>query len=138
MTFKTFSFEWKKNRFQYRMQCYSIFETIVFTNFIDIQTTMRFINSKSWKVKDHKFYDFREFNIIEIKNRIARDRKSNVSNENITKNQQAIKFFKVLLLKIIIQRCLNSLWNLKSLLNLFPLRKEIRKSSFPIKYFARY
>ena len=37
----------KKNRFQYRMQCYSMFETMIFINFTNIQTTMRFIDNKS-------------------------------------------------------------------------------------------
>ena len=39
-----------------------------------------------------------------MKNKIAKNRKSNASNEDIEKNQQAIKFFKVLLSKIVIQR----------------------------------
>ena len=38
-----------------------------------------------------------------MKNRIAKDRRSDVLNENIEKNQQIIKFLKVLLLKIVIQ-----------------------------------
>ena len=44
-----------------------------------------------------------------MKNRIAKDRKSNASNENIKENQQAMKFFEVLLSKIVIQQCSNSL-----------------------------
>ena len=36
----------KRNKFQYRMQCYSMFKIIIFINFINIQTTMRFINNK--------------------------------------------------------------------------------------------
>ena len=84
------------------MQCYSMSETIIFINFIDIQTTIYFINSKSSKIKDHKFHDFCEFNIIEMKNRIAKDCKSNTLNENIEKSQQVTKFFEILLSKIAI------------------------------------
>ena len=36
----------KKNKFQYRMQGYLMFETTIFTDFINIQTTMRFIKNK--------------------------------------------------------------------------------------------
>ena len=38
-----------------------------------------------------------------MKNKIAKNRRSNALNENIEKSQQAIKFFKVLLFKIVIQ-----------------------------------
>ena len=69
------------------MQCYSIFETIIFINFIDIQTTMRFQDNKFSKIKNHKFCDFCKFNIIELKNKIAKNRKSDTSNENIKKSQ---------------------------------------------------
>ena len=64
-----------------------------------------------------------------MKNKIARDRRSNALNENIKKSQQAIKFFEILLSKIFIRQRLNSLWNLKSLFSLPPLREEIRKKN---------
>ena len=73
-----------------------------------------------------------------MKNKIAKDYRSDTSNENIEKSQQAIKFFEVLLSKTVIQQCSSNLWNLKSLLNLFSLRKKIRKFSFSIKYFVCY
>ena len=86
-----------------------MFKTVIFINFIEIQATMHFIDNKSEKIKNHKFYDFCKFNIIEMKNRIARDCKSNSLNESIKKSQQTIKFFKVLLSKIVIKRRSNNL-----------------------------
>ena len=44
-----------------------------------------------------------------MKNKIAKDCKSSASNENIEESQQRIKFFEVLLSKIVIQRRSSSL-----------------------------
>ena len=128
----------KKNKFHYRMQCYSMFKMIIFINFTDIQATTRFINNKFWKIEDHKFYDFRKSNIIDIKNKIARNRKSNASKDDIEKSQQTIKFFNLLLFECAIHWRLINFWNLEPLLSLLFIKKKIRKFSFSIMYFVYY
>ena len=100
--FETFSIEWRKTNFNIACNIIQYYKKNLY-RFYWYSDDDALHKQQILKIKKYKFHDFREFNIIEMKNKIARGRKSNASNENIKENQQTIKFFEILLLKIVIR-----------------------------------